>query len=124
MLVASCNDLPRVVSQGGCATQLASDSFPQTLREAVPTARPEDAYPVCIFGSQVSPLVYHPSACQSMCFDWNPDICKYGCDFWLSLQQANQIEVAGSCDAAAIHSSDIYSLLVSGVYIRDLHITH
>ena len=62
MLVASCNDLPRVVSQGGCATQLASDSFPQTLREAVPTARPEDAYPVCIFGSQVRPPIVRPSA--------------------------------------------------------------
>lgn len=52
VLVAGCNDLPRNVASGGCTAHPISDSFPQTLREAVPAARPEEAYPVCIFGSQ------------------------------------------------------------------------
>lgn len=57
MLVAACNDLPRLVASGGTTAEGIVDSFPQTLREAAPSARPDDAYPVCIFGSQVMPFI-------------------------------------------------------------------
>ena len=109
---------PGSCRRAGCATQLASDSFPQTLREAVPTARPEDAYPVCIFGSPGEPFHSRLTAHQSMCLGWSLAESLTGtchlqaCLFlWLKHPTRQQIEQPGSCAAAAIHSASS-SLLV------------
>ena len=55
VIVASIDDLPQSVCDGGVTGQLPGSCLPRPLQEASPERRFDTVYPVCVFGTEVNP---------------------------------------------------------------------